>query len=187
MSNLLTDTTIKTNIENITGSVDDFWLELAWEQLTNDLGYEPYSEEVTETYFGTNTQFLYLDKRPVIALSSIYINDAEQDIADYSIYKECAIESPTAFMRGTTYTGPTLSRENSLRRIKVTYTGGYTADNFPKTLQMAAASLIQNLQTMSENSDNLKAYSIADVSYSFKSFAETNEGYNALLDKYRGF
>ena len=185
MSNLLTDATIRTNIENVTGELDDFWLEMAWEELINSLGYEPSSSEVTEKYNGTNSIYLYLNKRPVTEISSVLINDTELDSDNYEIYEGIAIENDTAFIKGQTFLGNTLNVNKSLRRIEVTYTAGYTADNFPYALQLAVISLIQNAQAMTENADNLSSYKIGDIAYSFKTYAETNTCFNSILDKYR--
>ena len=187
MSNLLLDETIQANIETIVGEVDDLWLNVAWEQLTNDLGYDPSSSEVTEAYFGTNTKFLYLDKRPVTELSSISINGYEQDIDDYSIYNSCAVESPYPFSIGYNKLKPTLSYEMGVNRIEVTYTGGYSADDFPYSLQLAVGMMLNSLQSAINNGTNLNSYSIGDISYAFKSYTETNAEYNSILDKYRGF
>jgi len=184
---LLLDDTIRANIEGVTGEIDNFMLNSAWEQIINDLGYNPSSGEVTETYFGTDTKFLYLNKRPVTELTSLLINDGEQDVSDVKIYEDIALEAPFVFSRGQSVTRTLLSTVTDLVRYKVTYTAGYTADDFPFSLQIAASMLIQNLQAATDGNNNLSSYKIGDIAYTFKSFAETNESYNAILDKYRAF
>jgi hypothetical protein len=185
MSNLLTD--LSTNINEILGeTVSDLWLEIAWDMLISELGYDPsYGEETDETV-GTGDKIVYLQKRPVKELVSVYINEVAKDLDDFKVYKERACKYDGVFQQGQIKNYKrTMSNFKNDDEIEITYNGGYTSDEFPKDLLLLVCDMIKTSGMIADGSANLKSYSISDISYSFRVYTETNSRWNNTLDKYR--
>jgi len=186
MSNLLTD--LSTDINEILGeTVSDLWLEIAWDMLISELGYDPsYGEETDETV-GTGDKIVYLQKRPVKEITSVYINGVLKDTDEFSVYKERACKYKEGiFQQGRIKNYKrTLSNFKNDDEIEITYNAGYTSDEFPKDLLFLVCDMIKTSGMIADGSANLKSYSISDISYSFRDYTETNSRWNNTLDKYR--
>jgi hypothetical protein len=188
MANLLLDPVIRAKIEVITGPLDDLWLEIAWDLLINQLGYDPsFQAGIEETKEGANTRKLFMKIRPITALNKVYLNENELDLQYYSIWEEVAIKGQSAFVMADTINSTVLGRYNSRLDYKIDYDAGYTNITFPDSLIYAVSLMIQNTMNNSSEQGQLSAYKIDTIAYTFKTFVEQNAGMQLIFDKYRGF
>lgn len=175
MANLLLDTDIRANIETITGTIDDMWLEIAWAILIDELGYDPsFQEDIEEEKEGTDTRYIFLENRPVLAINSVYNGENELDIDCFSIYGEIGIKQDFSFLK-------------TKKDYVINYDAGYTEETFPSSLIYAVSLMIQNVVNNSGEQGQLSSYKIDTISYNFKSFIEQNAQIQTILEKYRGF
>jgi len=157
---------------------------------------ESLEEDVKIDYkIGSGSRYLYLDKRPVTAISEVILNGAVLTGDQYR-YDDRRIELATGiFKKGQDFGEVTAGRTTASDQIKVTYTAGYvypteeTSDSstVPYDLKMAVAGLVNSFATKMASggmAQGLKSYSISDISYSFRSYAETSGPFMDTLDRY---
>lgn len=155
-------------------------------------------EDITIDYkLGTGSRYLYLSKRPVTAISEIIVNDTTLTEDQYR-YDDCKIELVTGiFRKGQDFGEATAGRTTKSDQVKVTYTAGFVyppesdedtnTSDVPWDLKMAVAGMINSFAIQMKSggmAQGLKSYSISDISYSFRSYAETSGPFMDTLERY---
>ena len=121
-------------------------LGVAISQIENITGYKLEVEELTENY--DYNKYIYLNKRPVIEVKRININEEYKYRVNFS---NC----------------PCNTKE---KEIEVTYKAGY--DELPDWLKYEISMLVNDfINSMDEEASKYKTYKIDDISYSFVDFA----------------
>ena len=127
-------------------------LGVAISQIENITGYKLEVETLIEDYDYNNR--IYLNKRPVIEVREISINEEYKHRGNYiEIVKfKCC---------------PCCDKE---KEIEITYKAGY--DELPSWLKYELCMLVNDfINSMDEESGKYKTYKIDDISYSFVDFA----------------
>ena len=127
-------------------------LGIAISQIENITGYKLEVEELTEEY--DYNKYIYLNKRPVIEVKGIGINEEYKHRGNYIEivkFKRC----------------PCCNKEQEL---EITYKAGY--DELPSWLKYELCMLVNDfINSMDEESGKYKSYKIDDISYTFVDFA----------------
>ena len=127
-------------------------LGIAISQIENIIGYKLEVEELTEDY--EYNKRIYLNKRPVVEVKEISINEEYKYRGNYIEivkFKRC----------------PCCNKEQEL---EITYKAGY--DELPSWLKYELCMLVNDfINSMDEESGKYKSYKIDDISYSFVDFA----------------
>lgn len=184
--NLLKEEPVKTNITELIGKTpSDLKLDLVWDQLKEELGYELDVDDRTEKLEGTDDRILYLKNRPVNSLVSAFVNDTEEDVGNFEVYEGRGIEYLDGIF-GTSGLRITNTLDDYPAPIyKVTYNSGYSASNFPSSL-IFASSLIYNLMEFNLSSKaDLESYKIQKISYKFKDQEKQTKKISDILDRFR--
>lgn len=127
-------------------------LGIAISQIENVIGYKLEVEELTEEY--DYNKYIYLNKRPVVEVKEISINEEYKYCGNYiEIVKfKCC---------------PCCDKE---QEIEITYKAGY--DELPDWLKYEISMLVNDfVNSMDEESGKYKSYKIDDISYTFVDFA----------------
>ena len=126
-------------------------LSVAISQIENVIGYKLEVEELTEDY--DYNKYIYLNKRPVIEVKGISINEEYKYRGNYIEmvkFKRC----------------PCCEKEQEL---EITYKAGY--DELPSWLKYELCMLVNDfINSMDEESGKYKSYKIDDISYTFVDF-----------------
>lgn len=126
-------------------------LGIAISQIENVIGYKLEVEELTEDY--EYNKRIYLNKRPVVEVKEISINEEYKYRGNYIEmvkFKRC----------------PCCDKEQEL---EVTYKAGY--DELPSWLKYEICMLVNDfINSMDEESGKYKSYKIDDISYTFVDF-----------------
>lgn len=145
----------------------------------------------TEYLYGNGTRRLYLIKRPIKEIIKILRNGNESNINDYVIENECIRLKRGIFFQGQDINEPYLAgKYTKSEYIEVTYIGGFKypdeheEGNVPWDLKMAIVNIISDIVLDNSEQGKLKSYSIADISYSFKTKAERSEVFIEMLRGY---
>lgn len=145
-------------------------------------------ETIIETYRDEiGTEFLSLDRRPIVSITSIVENGSTLDPADYELDGQSGLLTR---LWGDVKTGW------NARKIVVTYVGGWLlpgdADrNLPQSIEDAAVMLIKLARFTKGRDSSLRSENILEGLYSYSLFApsDTEEGIPpeaaCLLDDYR--
>ena len=127
-------------------------LGVAISQIENITGYKLEVEELTENY--DYNKYIYLNKRPVIEVKRININEESKyrgNYIEFVNFSNC----------------PCNTKE---KEIEVTYKAGY--DELPDWLKYEISMLVNDfINSMDEEASKYKTYKIDDISYSFVDFA----------------
>lgn len=144
----ITGTTLADNEKARVGTL----LGIAISQIENVIGYKLEVEELTEDY--EYNKRIYLNKRPVVEVKEISINEEYKRCGNYIEmvkFKRC----------------PCCDKEQEL---EVTYKAGY--DELPSWLKYELCMLVNDfINSMDEESGKYKSYKIDDISYTFVDFA----------------
>ena len=127
-------------------------LSVAISQIENITGYRLEVETLTENY--DYNKRIYLNKRPVVEVKEISINEEYKYCGNYiEIVKfKCC---------------PCCDKEQA---IEITYKAGY--DELPDWLKYEICMLVNDfINSMDEEASKYKTYKIDDISYSFLDFA----------------
>lgn len=127
-------------------------LGIAISQIENVIGYKLEVEELTEEY--DYNKYIYLNKRPVVEVKEISINEEYKYCGNYiEIVKfKCC------------------SCCDKEQEIEITYKAGY--DELPDWLKYEISMLVNDfVNSMDEESGKYKSYKIDDISYTFVDFA----------------
>lgn len=143
----ITGTTLADNEKTRVGTL----LGIAISQIENIIGYKLEVEELTEDY--EYNKRIYLNKRPVVEVKEISINEEYKRCGNYIEmvkFKRC----------------PCCDKEQEL---EVTYKAGY--DELPSWLKYELCMLVNDfINSMDEESGKYKSYKIDDISYTFVDF-----------------
>lgn len=120
------------------------------------LGYAFSSKTYTDKYYnGNSTHIMYLDHRPITALSAVEISDSTITASDVSISGEDYLYYEDGYFT------------TGIHNVKLTYTAGYTRTTMPGIFRLTALRLVgfyYNLQnregTSSESRENGSSSSI---------------------------
>lgn len=158
-------------------------------------GYSLEESEITEYKLGSGGRALYLDRRPVKSVSKVVKNDAELATTEYR-HDDRKIELVSgAFFKGQDFYEATAGRTTKSDRVEITYTAGFvypeasedSSSTVPWDLKLAVVGVVNSFVTQMASGGQasaLKSYSISDVSYSFRSFAEANEPFMSTIERY---
>ncbi|MGL4998549.1 MAG: hypothetical protein ACRC5T_06220 [Cetobacterium sp.] len=155
--------------------ISDFLLDVAWENITNYIGYDVMLQEREEVLEGNGTEFLYLNYRPIQKITEIIVNKNLIKIPKFTD-RFLRLFTEDGYSR---YEHPTLYTHNLKDEIEVKYIAGY--DKLPNQIVMAAISLLSSLKSNLGDEGNLKSYKINTISYTFKEQSEKNQEFKDLL------
>ena len=149
----------------------------AHSKICDYLGYEIITTDYIDEYYdgGSGVRKMYLNNRPVTALTTIKLDDVEVDRSDYKLVNGAYIFCPGNWFE---------SGENI---YSITYTAGYTQSTMPAVIRMAALKLIalDNAQIGGAGT-TIGMSSISDGSGSSSSVDfEAEDRILKTLDKYR--
>lgn len=172
----------KAVIENEVGeSVSDFVLNLAWEEVKREVGYDPLISLRKEHLEGTGTDKLYLRYRPVQSLEKLSINGSEvKNVSEISIIDNRYIKLNTKQDYKGYEMRDVLAEHEITDEIYCEYFAGY--DVIPLQLILASIFFIKFVTSEFSGEGNLTQYKIDTISYTFKS-SQTN--YNTFKNYIR--
>ncbi|MGL5126156.1 MAG: hypothetical protein ACRC6U_09295 [Fusobacteriaceae bacterium] len=166
---------IATEIEVVSSEISDFLLDVAWENITNYIGYDIMLQEREESLEGNGTNALYLNYRPIKSITETFVNKKLINNPSFSD-RYLKLITKDGYSR---YESPTLYQHNLKDEIEIKYMAGY--DKVPNQIVMAATSLLSSLKSNLGDEGNLKSYKINTISYTFKEYSEKNQEFKDLL------
>lgn len=102
----------------------------AHDKICQYLGYEVVSSSYTdELYNGVSGLEMYLKNRPITELTTLKIDDVEQDVSNFTIIDGVKLYSEYGFQRG-------------VYNYKISYTAGWTQSSMPSDIRLVALQLI---------------------------------------------
>lgn len=144
---------------------------------------------VVEFLKGNDTNRLYLNKRPIQNILKLEINDTEIVDTDYFHDERCVILKNNIFLAGMDIYEPTAGDYSRSGNVLIEYEAGFVfpsngvEGNVPASLKFAICDLI-NFYVAEQESGNLSAYKISDISYTFKSYQEKYMPFMSVIENY---